>query len=76
MIHHLRPKLSSMQNGFLAKSSISTQLISFFNKINDILDNRSQCDVIYFDLSKAFDSVLHKPLLAKLKTFGDLWYPT
>ena len=70
IITTLRPKITSMQHGFLASSSTTTQLLTFFNKINDILDNRTQCDIIYFDLSKAFDSVPHPPLLAKLKSMG------
>jgi len=70
IINFIRPKLTSMQHGFLAKCSTTTQLLTVFSKINNILDSRTQTDVIYFDLSKAFDSVPHAPLLAKLKTFG------
>ena len=70
IINALRPKITRMQHGFLTSSSTTTQLLTFFNKINDILDNKTQCDIIYFDLSKAFDSVPHPPLLAKLKSLG------
>jgi len=70
IITYLRPKLTSMQHGFLAKCSTSTQLLTVLSKINNILDSRVQTDIIYFDLSKAFDSVPHAPLLAKLTSFG------
>ena len=70
IIDNIRPQITKHQHGFLARSSTNTQLLTFFSKINNILDSRSQCDIIYFDLSKAFDSVPHPPLLAKLKTFG------
>ena len=70
IITYLRPKITSMQHGFLTSSSTTTQLLTFFNNINDILDHKHQCDVIYFDISKAFDSVPHPPLLAKLKSMG------
>jgi len=70
IIPFIRPKLTNMQHGFLARCSTSTQLLTVFSRINNILDTRTQTDVIYFDLSKAFDSVPHAPLLLKLKSFG------
>jgi hypothetical protein len=70
IIDHIRPNISPSQHGFLSKSSTNTQMLSFFQLVNNTLDNRTQTDLIYFDLSKAFDSVPHPPLIAKLKTFG------
>ena len=70
IIEFVRPKITSMQHGFLAGSSTFTQLLTVFSRISDILDNRAQTDVVYFDLSKAFDSVPHEPLIAKLRSFG------
>jgi len=70
IIEHIIPKLSNQQHGFLSSRSTTTQLLTVFSRINNILDNGNQADVIYFDLSKAFDSVPHKLLIHKLRGFG------
>jgi hypothetical protein len=70
IIEELRPQISSYQHGFLSKSSTNTQLLTFFDQINDNLDDKHDTDIVYFDLSKAFDSVPHPPVLDKLKSFG------
>jgi hypothetical protein len=70
IIDFLIPKLTNLQHGFLKNRSTTTQLLNVFSNINNILDNGDQTDVVYFDLSKAFDSVPHNLLLHKLKSFG------
>ena len=70
IIEYIIPKLADQQHGFLAGRSTTSQLMTVFTRINNILDNGDQADVIYFDLSKAFDSVPHKFLIHKLKSFG------
>lgn len=64
------PYLSEHQHGFVRKRSTVTNLVSFMEYVAPIIENRGQVDVIYFDMSKAFDSVNHKLLLAKLECFG------
>jgi hypothetical protein len=70
IIEILIPKITTLQHGFLRNRSTVTQLLQVFSNINNILDKGDQADVVYFDLSKAFDSVPHKLLLEKLKFFG------
>jgi exonuclease III len=70
IIDYLIPKITNCQHGFLRNRSTSTQLLQVFSNINNILDCGDQTDVIYFDLSKAFDSVPHSFLIHKLKSFG------
>jgi hypothetical protein len=70
IIAEIRPLISNSQHGFLANSSTSTQLLTFFNTITNMADNKDDIDLVYFDLSKAFDSVPHPPVLRKLTTFG------
>ena len=70
IINLIVPKLSQLQHGFLRNRSTVTQLLTVFSRINDILDKGKQADIMYFDLSKAFNSVPHKLLLHKLKSFG------
>ena len=41
-----------------------------YDQINRIIDNRGQVDVIFLDLSKAFDSVSHPHLISKMESFG------
>jgi hypothetical protein len=53
-----------------AKPGIRTNLLEFTQYISNGLDNGEQIDVIYTDLSKAFDVVNHGLLLQKLSGFG------
>jgi hypothetical protein len=62
--------ISPKQHGFKPRKSTSSQLVEFYDKVYNNLDNKRQTDVVYLDLSKAFDSVPHNLLLVKLKTFG------
>ena len=66
----LTPKITSLQHGFMKGKSTLTQLMTALTNINKIFDQKSPTDVIYFDLSKAFDTVPHDLLLHKLQTFG------
>ena len=66
------------QFGFRQHHSTTQQLLIFLNNVHRALNNAncSQCDVIYLDFKKAFDSVHHQELLLKLwKTgiVGGLW---
>lgn len=66
----LLPKITLLQHGFLKGRSTVTQLLSVIHDLNNNLDMSGQTDVIYLDFSKAFDSVSHKLLIHKLKSFG------
>ena len=69
---HMRVEnlLSSKQYGFINGRSTTTQLLSYLDKCNDTIVSGGVADTIYFDFAKAFDSVLHKRLLGKLKLYG------
>jgi len=62
--------LNNSQHGFMANRSCLTNLLEYFEKITEILDNGGSVDVIYLDFSKAFDKVPHRRLIAKLENFG------
>ena len=59
------------QHGFSREKSCLTQLLPLIDKFSVALNNKSRVDIIYFDFAKAFDSVNHDLILAKLKNkFG------
>ena len=62
-----RQFISDKQHGFLPQKSCTTQLISVLDTMSQSLNNRNDVDVIYFDFTKAFDSVNHDLILHKLK---------
>ena len=62
--------LSPNQHGFVPRRSCCTQLLHAFNDWTISIDEHRSTDIIYFDFSKAFDSVPHTRLLQKLECYG------
>ena len=61
--------LDERQHGFLSQKSCTTNMVGFLDgivlSVNDV--KTVSTDVVYFDFSKAFDSVNHDLILSKLK---------
>jgi hypothetical protein len=57
------------QNVLRGRSCVA-QLLSVLHSIGRCLDKNVQTDVLYLDLAGAFDSVDHRILLKKLKSYG------
>ncbi|KAH0822373.1 hypothetical protein GEV33_000418 [Tenebrio molitor] len=68
-------KLSPNQHGFTKCRSTETNLVSISQYLSDALDNHSQVDVVYTDLSKAFDRIDHGLLLIKLESSQESGVP-
>lgn len=58
------------QHGFIERRSTTTNLLEIESMLLRSIDNGQQTDVIYTDLTKAFDRVPHKLLLRKLEIYG------
>ena len=72
VITHLESSnyLSKQQHGFRSGMSCLTQLLEYLCDVEDAIDEGTSIDTIYLDYSKAFDSVPHCHLLAKLHAAG------
>jgi retron-type reverse transcriptase len=62
--------ISEAQNGFRENKSTNTATQTFIEDIQKALDNRLLVMCIFLDLTKAFDVINHKLLLAKLEHYG------
>ena len=67
---HVINYIVPQQHGFVKGKSTTTNLYEFTQFVSSALDNNFQVDVIYTDLTKAFDRVNHCVLLKKLEMFG------
>jgi len=61
---------SPCQHGFRKSRSCITQLLEVMEGLTDLFEEGESVDIIYLDFKKAFDSVPHKRLLSKLKSYG------
>ncbi|CAB4025653.1 Hypothetical predicted protein, partial [Paramuricea clavata] len=62
---HLLLMLDSAQHGFIPGKSCMTQLVKVIDYIGSLGDSGKHTDVIYLDMSKAFDKVQHSLILDK-----------
>lgn len=62
--------LTPRQYGFCKKKSTQDAVLSFYEKILHNFDNKLLSAGIFFDLSRAFDTISHKLLLKKLEIYG------
>lgn len=58
------------QNGFRQNKSTQTALADALNYVYEGLNNKQLLSAIFFDLSRAFDTVNHSLLLKKLESVG------
>jgi hypothetical protein len=67
---HCRQQLSAEQHGFSSGRSTTTNLLCLTTYITDSMVDRAQTDVIYTDLTAAFDKLNHDIAIAKLDRLG------
>lgn len=67
---HVSNAISPAQHGFMKKRSTISNLYCITQHLAETINQGSQTDVIYTDLSKAFDKINHSILLHKFDSFG------
>ena len=58
------------QHGFRKGRSCTTNLLVYLEDITKLVDDGTPVDAVYLDLAKAFDTVPHRRLIAKIKAHG------
>ena len=62
--------IAPLQSGFIPGDSTVNQLLSTYHELCTSFDKGVTTQVVYLDISKAFDRVWHQGLLLKLKAAG------
>ena len=70
LVNFTSDRLYSLQHSFRKGLSSTTQLLSVLYDIGRALDRGAEIDLIYLDITRAFDTVCHFHLLRKLQDLG------
>ena len=62
--------ITCFQSGFTAVDSSVNQLVELYNTFCQALYEGKELRAVFCDISKAFDRVWHRGLIAKLKRYG------
>ena len=62
--------LHDTQHGFRKGKSCTTNLIEYLETLTKFIDEDEPVDVVYLDLAKAYDTVPHNRLIAKIQAHG------
>ncbi|GJQ81172.1 hypothetical protein Trydic_g23344 [Trypoxylus dichotomus] len=70
MYSKISPCIVEEQHVFVDGKSTVTNLCTFLQYASEVIDDHGQVDVLYTDISKAFDRIDHGILLRKLQDIG------
>ena len=72
LLSHLMTEnlITSQQYGFILGRSKTTQMLNYLNTCIEEIAKGNVIDTVYFDFSKAFDTVPHRRLIRKRKSYG------
>ncbi|GAB0204724.1 highly reducing polyketide synthase PKS6 [Grus japonensis] len=68
--------IGDSQHGFTNGKSCLTNLVVFYDGVTALVDNRRVTDIVYLDLCKAFDTVLHNFIVFKVERHGFVEWTT